>query len=121
MSNAQAIGRLDEEKTKQKNAQAAAEQQCRDAEARRQEQHQKAMMDQATTTMNNQNAMLKGLGVNMQGTTLPDSNADDAEYDEAELRMYKEMLDKGVAPECKGKQGVALVDCMDAALGEKKE
>jgi hypothetical protein len=121
MSNAQAIGRLDEEQVKQKNARADAEQKRRDAEARRQEQHQKEMMNQAASVMNNQNAMLKGLGVSMQGITVPGSDASDAEYDEAELHMYQKMLDSGVAPECKGEQGSALIDCMDAALGEKKE
>ena len=95
-----------------------AEQKRRDAEARRQEQHQKEMMNQAASVMNTQNAMLKGLGVSMQGITGPGS---DAEYDEAELLMYQKMLASGVAPECKGKQGSALIDCMDAALGEKKE
>ena len=63
--------------------------------------------------------MLKSLGVGMQGFTVPGSDTSDTEYDEAELRMYQKMLDSGVAPQCKAKQGTALIDCMDAALREK--
>jgi hypothetical protein len=30
--------------------------------------------------------------------------------------MYESMVKQGVAPQCRGKKGQALVDCVDAAL-----
>ena len=47
--------------------------------------------------MNKQNAMLKSLGVGMQGFTVPGSDASDSEIDEAEMSMYKKMLGSGIA------------------------
>lgn len=35
--------------------------------------------------------------------------------------MYQTMVESGVAPQCKGKKGEALIDCVDAASDEKEK
>jgi hypothetical protein len=62
-------------------------------------------------------AALRSFGVNPEVLNGEDEEAADAEVDAFGLRLYQQMVDNGLAPECKGKTGAALIDCVDKALG----
>lgn len=61
-----------------------------------------------------QDQMLKGLGLDLGG--LGDGGGSDSDVDAAELQMYEQMVDRGVAPQCRGQKGEALIDCVDAVM-----
>jgi hypothetical protein len=108
MTDRDAINRL---KTAEEDAKQAAEQ-----AKERQEQEAAAQREQqATAAMKQQNQMMQSLGV-----TLPaaDDDDDDADLDRAQEQMYRKMVEGGAAPQCKGKEGTALIECVDAALGD---
>lgn len=89
------------------------EQREREAEANAAQQMQRGQQ-----MMQQQSQMLQGLGVNMGGMTIPDANSDDDDDNAFELQMYQKMIENGVAPQCKGKEGDELIDCVDTALDQ---
>ncbi len=125
MSAQQAIARLAEEIEQRRLAQ-ERELQARDereraryeAEARRQEENAARQMAEADRMAREQNEMLKGLGVDLGGG-VDDDEADDV--DPTELAMYQKMVDRGVAPHCKGQRGARLIDCVDEALEAEED
>jgi len=104
MSDGDAIRRLHDEVQARDAAKEAAEQRQREqAEARREKQIQDTVKKQDAIAQ-------KAYGMNT------DEVGDDE--DAAEASMYEQMVQHGVAPQCRGKKGRALIDCVDAALGE---
>ena len=69
--------------------------------------------------MDEQSQMLKLLGVTLEEADESEDGEEDGDedgVDPTELKMYQEMLRNGLAPDCKGKQNEALIDCVDAVL-----
>jgi hypothetical protein len=62
-------------------------------------------------------AALRSLGVDPDALKSEDEDTADAEAAAFELRTYQQMVDNGLAPQCKGKTGDDLIECVDAALG----
>lgn len=112
MTDQEVIARLNNEIDERHRA----EEDAADVRAEQEEQDRVEAQEQLLAK---QNKMLKGLGISMGNDD--DENADEniAEYDDVdpiELQMYLRMVDSGVAPECKGRTGMALIDCVDAVL-----
>jgi hypothetical protein len=63
-------------------------------------------------------AALRSLGVNPDVLNGDDEEAADAEAEAFGLLIYQQMVDSGLAPQCKGKTGDDLIECVDAALDE---
>lgn len=93
----------------QQRIQAQGEKEANAAAAQQVQTFQKALEQQDKT--------LQGLGVNLGGIKIP-SGDDEDDDDATQIQMYKKMVDSGVAPQCKGKDGEELIDCVDSALGE---
>lgn len=87
----------------------------RDREA---QQYAAAQMQAGQQMMQEQNQMMKGLGVNLGNPSVSHKDCDDDDYTAYELNMYQSMIDNGVAAHCNGKTCADLVDCVDEALGE---
>jgi flagellar biosynthesis GTPase FlhF len=107
---------LERERIEAQRAASQAESQRIQAERERQANESAAQqMQSAQQMIQQQNEMMRGLGVNLGGLTVPsgDSDEDDSAF---ELKMYQDMIDNGVAPQCKGKDGDELIACVDAAL-----
>jgi len=62
------------------------------------------------------NAALQTLGINPDALTSEDEDEADAEADAFELRMYQQMIDSGLAPQCKGMTGSAMITCVDRVM-----
>jgi hypothetical protein len=62
-------------------------------------------------------AALRNFGVDPDALQSDDEEESDAAADAFGQKLYQQMIDNGLAPQCKGKKGDALVDCVDAALG----
>lgn len=88
----------------------------------RADQADRARASDINQMMDRQDKMLQGLGVSMNTGDNDDDYADEDEYeddiDPIELQMYQRMVDGGAAPQCKGRTGAALIDCVDEALDE---
>lgn len=111
-SDQMAIGRLEEEIGKRdEKRQEDKERQARAADQQR--------MNQAAALMKQQDQMLKSQGVKVGSGAGAD--AGDDEYDAVELQSYQKMVDSGVAPQCKGRKGAALIECVDEALDEEED
>ncbi|TVO78443.1 hypothetical protein [Sedimenticola selenatireducens] len=112
MTDDEAIARLSEEQNNRRQAK-------EEAEARRQEAADEKRMSQIDQMMDKQNQMLKGLGVTL-GSMGAGGASNDSDIDPAELQLYQQMVNNGVAPQCKGKQGEALIECVDIAVDGKQ-
>lgn len=132
MTDALAITRLDEELDRRRRAEEAAAFERRAAESRRQEDTADAWADKGSSMMQQQDAMLRNMGIDAQ--SIPGMEEDDEDYDEdedeptnssgvdpVELQMYEDMVRNGVAPKCKGMKDMALIDCVDAAIDAEEE
>ena len=111
MSDREAIARLDQEIAKKAEAE-------REASERRAEAAEQERMKQVSAALKQQDQKLKGLGYKLRTAPASDDDegSDDEELDAAELQGYQQMVDNGAAPQCKGKKGAALIDCVDAVL-----
>lgn len=115
LSDAEAVVRLEEEIDNRRREQ-------EEAENRRQEAAEQKRMGDIQQLMDKQDKMLQGLGVNMGGPAAASGgDSNESDIDPIELQMYQKMVDEGVAPQCKGKKGEALIDCVDAAIDEKEK
>lgn len=127
MSDSMAIARLDEELERRRAAEEAAEHRRRDEAAKREEQAADDWATKGASMMEQQNEMLRGMGIDPK--SIPGGDEDEDEYDEEdddygsndsvdpmELQMYERMIANGVAPECKGLKGEDLIDCVDEVL-----
>jgi len=103
--------RLNAEVNNKQDAKSAAAEARADAAEKQQQDQNNALLQQ-------QNEMLKKMGVNLQAEE-SDAGADSDPPDPTELKLYQKMLESGVAPHCKGKKGWAMIDCVDAATVEK--
>jgi len=103
MSDSEAIIRLrDEVNDREAASEAAAQQQREDAQAQQEKQQQELLKKQ--------DALMKGaFGKGSEEI----SNDEDA----GKEMMYERMVGAGVAPQCRGKNGAALITCVDAAMG----
>jgi hypothetical protein len=109
---------LERDRLAAQRAQADADQQR--IQAQREKEANAAAAQQVQTfqkAIEQQNKTLQGLGVNLGGIKIP-SGDDEDDDDATQIQMYKKMVDSGVAPQCKGKDGEDLIDCVDSALGE---
>jgi hypothetical protein len=105
MSDTDAIVRLRDAINDRAAAREAAQQQRREeAEAARERARQEQLKRQETR---------------LQETFGGGSGAISDDEDAAELHMYEAMVRNGVAPQCRGKQGAALISCVDAATGSE--
>ena len=103
MSDTDAIVRLRDEINDRDAARAAAAQQEREAAEAAREKRRQELLDRQQTQI--------------KGTFGGPSEEISDDEDAAELKMYQGMVRSGVAPQCRGKQGHALIQCVDAALG----
>lgn len=94
----------------------AAERQRIDAIASQATQSAEGMRQAAELARVQGDAALRSLGVDPDALNSDDDDVSDAEADAFGLRMYQQMIDNGLAPQCKGKTGDDLIDCVDAAL-----
>ena len=102
MSDSEAIVRLKDAVNDRKAASEAEVQKQHEAAEAKQE---KARQD----LMKKQEAVIKGtFGAGSQDV-MDDEDA-------AEEHMYEGMVQHGVAPQCRGKKGSALIDCVDKAM-----
>ena len=109
---------LERERLAARRAEANAEQQR--VQAQREKEANAAAAQQVQTfqkAVEQQNKTLQGLGVNLGGIKIPSADSDDDEDLATQVQMYKQMLGNGIAPQCKGKDGQELIDCVDEALG----
>lgn len=107
---------LERERLAAERAAAEAEQsRIAAARAKQTEEYGAQQMRAGQKMMQDQNDMLKGLGVNLGGMSI-DAGDDDEEYSATELQMYQRMVDDGAAPGCKGLSGAALVNCVDEVV-----
>ena len=104
MSDVDAISRLQSEIQTRDAAREAAEQRKREQAQAQQEQKIRDLVKKQDATAQ------KAFGKNT------DELGDDE--DAEEVSMYEQMVQHGVAPQCRGKQGRALITCVDAAMGE---
>jgi hypothetical protein len=102
MSDSDAIVRLRDEIHDRDAAREQEEQRKREQAESQQDERQRELMRK-------QEAVLKGTFG--KGS---DEIADDE--DAAQEKMYEQMVQKGVAPQCRGKKGEALIDCVDKAM-----
>jgi hypothetical protein len=102
LSDGEAILRLKDEIQARDAAKQQEEQRRREqAEAQREKQRQKVLDQQEAVAK-------KAYGM---GTEEAAENEDAAQQN-----MYENMVKQGVAPQCRGKKGPALVECVDKAL-----
>jgi hypothetical protein len=106
LDDVQAINRLQSELDARKRA-------ADDAQERRRLLEESQRASQAGKLMDDQSKMLQELGVEIDEDG---DEGDDEGVDATELKMYQEMLRNGIAPQCKGKQDQALIDCVDDVL-----
>ena len=118
MGDLAALKRLDEEVEKRRQAEARDARTRKEAADRRRAEedrrHDKIYQDQkkqADKVLKQQNEALKKSGVKLDS-----HDASDSDIDAAELKMYQNMVDSGVAPKCRKKKGQALIDCVDAEV-----
>jgi hypothetical protein len=126
MTDSMAISRLDEELERRRAAEQADEFRRRDEANKRQEAAADDWAEKGSSMMEQQNEMLRGMGVDPK--SIPGLDEDDEEYedddygsddsdvDAMELQMYERMIAEGVAPACKGQKDQDLIDCVDEVL-----
>lgn len=113
---------VEKERLAAERANAEAESQRIAAERDREgEKYAAAQRQAGQQMMEEQNAMLRGLGVNLGSSKSTGAACDDDEIDGTELSMYQTMLDNGVAPQCRGLTCGELIDCVDEALDEEED
>jgi hypothetical protein len=66
-------------------------------------------------------AAARSLGIDLDALDSDDEEESDAAVDAFGMQLYQQMINNGIAPECKGKQGDALIECVDAALDVDEE
>ena len=114
--------RLESERLATERARAQAEQEkVAAASARESERYAAEQMKNAQQMMQEQDQMMKSLGVNLGagGATGSADCGDDYEADE--IRMYQVMINNGVAPQCRTLTCGALVDCVDEVLDAEED
>ena len=74
------------------------------------------LIDSAAGVRSQQSEALRSLGIDPDAAMSDDEEASDAAFDNFELKMAQQMLDNGLAPECKAKQDQELVDCVNRAV-----
>lgn len=85
------------------------------------QQHAAEQMQAGQQMMQQQNEMMKGLGVNLGNSSIKHEDCPSDDLSAQELNMYQSMVDNGVASQCNGLTCGQLVDCVDEALGEEAE
>ena len=75
------------------------------------------LIDSAAGPRTQQKEALRSLGVDPDAAMSDDEDTSDAAFDKFELRMAQQMINNGLAPECKGKKDQELIDCVDRVVG----
>ena len=113
---------LESERLATERAKAQAEQEkVAAASARESERYAAEQMKAGQQAMREQDQMLKGLGVNLGGSSAAGSDDCGDDYEADEIQMYQAMINNGVAPQCRNLSCGELVDCVDEALGEEED
>jgi len=78
--------------------------------------------NQIQSIMKQQQSMMKAMGVDVPSDNDEDKTEqqEDAEQAKIQQQMYQSMVDGGAAPQCKGKTGDALIECVEAAVEQGK-
>jgi len=118
MRDSVAISRLTQELAEQERTAQAAKKARIDAQVGQLERNARSMQAGSEAAIQRQDEMLRPLGTSVEALGVPGPDASDEEFDAAELRMYQQMIDNGLAPGCRGRQGQELITCVDEALGE---
>ena len=74
------------------------------------------LIDSAAGARTQQADALRSLGVDPDAAMSDDEEASDAAFDKFELKMAQQMIDNGLAPQCKGKKNQELIDCVDRVV-----
>ncbi|MDX1498786.1 MAG: hypothetical protein R3176_02750 [Woeseiaceae bacterium] len=113
---------LERERLATERARAEAEQaKVAAASNREAERHAAEQMKAGQQMLEEQDAMLKGLGVNLGSTSRKHQDCPDDDYEAAELNMYQAMVDQGVAPQCDGLTCAEFVDCVDEVVDAEED
>ena len=74
------------------------------------------LIDSAAGARTQQKEALRSLGIDPDAAMSDDEDASDAAFDNFELKMAQQMIDNGLAPECKGKKDKELIDCVNRVV-----